>query len=349
MDTNQDHPDRKADEGAEVHASRRRFVGTVAAGIAAAPALAQAGAPPAAAPPRSLTPPPYPGPPFPRQKQDWPGLAGKMTPRPDHGETTYRGSGRLAGRRALITGGDSGIGRAVAIAFAREGADVAIGYLPAEELDAREVVALIRQAGRNAVALPGDIRDEAFCKKMVEQAVRQLGGLDILVNNAARQQSIDSILDLTTMELDWHFKTNLYALFWITKGRGAAPAAGVEHHHDGLGTGLRSIAEPAGLFADQGGPGGLHQVAGQAAGGQGDTRERGRSRTGVDAAAGDRRPDPEQSGKIWRGFADEAPGPAGRTGAGLCRAGGQRRELHHRPGVWRGRRRRQSLSRLYLA
>jgi NAD(P)-dependent dehydrogenase (short-subunit alcohol dehydrogenase family) len=105
----------------------------------------------------------------------------------------------------------------VAIAFAREGADVAIGYLPAEEADAREVIALIRQAGRNAVALAGDIRDEAFCKKMVEQAVRQLGGLDVLVNNAARQQSIDSILDLTTAELDWHFKTNLYALFWITK------------------------------------------------------------------------------------------------------------------------------------
>jgi NAD(P)-dependent dehydrogenase (short-subunit alcohol dehydrogenase family) len=216
--TTTDHPDRKPDDGAEVHASRRRFVGTVAAGIAAAPSLAQSQAAqsaPAAA--RSLTPPPYPGPPFPRQKQEWPGLAGKMTPRPDHGETTYRGTGRLMGRRALITGGDSGIGRAVAIAFAREGADVAIGYLPAEEADAREVVALIRQAGRNAVALPGDIRDEAFCRKMVEQAVRQLGGLDILVNNAARQQSIDSILELTTAELDWHFKTNLYALFWITK------------------------------------------------------------------------------------------------------------------------------------
>ncbi len=212
-----DDSDRK--DGRGVQPSRRRFVGTMAAGLAAAPALAQAqpGAQAAPAALRSLTPPPYPGPPFPRQKQDWPGLAGKMTPRPDHGETTYRGSGRLTGRRALVTGGDSGIGRAVAIAFAREGADVAIVYLPAEEADAREVIALIRQAGRNAVALPGDIRDEAFCKKMVEQAVRQLGGLDILVNNAARQQSIDSILELTTMELDWHFKTNLYALFWITK------------------------------------------------------------------------------------------------------------------------------------
>jgi NAD(P)-dependent dehydrogenase (short-subunit alcohol dehydrogenase family) len=210
-----DKPESKKD--GEVQSSRRRFVGGIAAGLAAAPALAENGRQTGAEPPRPMAPPHYARPPFPRQQQPWPGLAVKMTPRPDHGETSYRGSGRLSGRRALITGGDSGIGRAVAIAFAREGADVAIGYLPAEEADAREVMALIRQAGRNAVALPGDIRDEAFCKKMVDQAVRQLGGLDILVNNAARQQSVDSILDLTTAELDWHFKTNLYALFWITK------------------------------------------------------------------------------------------------------------------------------------
>jgi NAD(P)-dependent dehydrogenase (short-subunit alcohol dehydrogenase family) len=210
-----DKPESKKD--GEVQSSRRRFVGGMAAGLAAAPALADSGRQAGAEPPRPMAPPQYAKPPFASQQQPWPGLAGKMTPRPDHGETSYRGSGRLTGRRALITGGDSGIGRAVAIAFAREGADVAIGYLPAEEADAREVIALIRQAGRNAVALPGDIRDEAFCKKMVDQAVRQLGGLDILVNNAARQQSIESILDLTTAELDWHFKTNLYALFWITK------------------------------------------------------------------------------------------------------------------------------------
>jgi NAD(P)-dependent dehydrogenase (short-subunit alcohol dehydrogenase family) len=210
-----DKPESKKD--GEVQSSRRRFVGGMAAGLAAAPALAESGRQGGTEPPRPMAPPQYARPPFARQQQPWPGLAGKMTPRPDHGETSYRGSGRLSGRRALITGGDSGIGRAVAIAFAREGADVAIGYLPAEEADAREVIGLIRQAGRNAVALPGDIRDEAFCKKMVDQAVRQLGGLDILVNNAARQQSIESILDLTTAELDWHFKTNLYALFWITK------------------------------------------------------------------------------------------------------------------------------------
>src|ERR1700739_4330696 len=114
----------------------------------------------------------YPHPPFEKQSQPWPGLAGKMTPRPDHGETSYRGSGKLLGRRALITGGDSGIGRAAAIAFAREGADVAISYLPAEEPEAKEVVDLIRAAGRKAVAIPGDIKDAAFCKRLVDQAAQ---------------------------------------------------------------------------------------------------------------------------------------------------------------------------------
>ena len=159
----------------------------------------------------------YPAPPFPKQQQPWPGLTSKMNPRPDHGETSYKGSGRLKGRKALLTGGDSGIGRAAAIAYAREGADVAINYLPAEEADAREVVALIRAEGRKAVAIPGDIKDEAFCKKLVADAARELGGLDILVNNAARQFSRDSILDMTTAQFDETFKTNVYAMFWITK------------------------------------------------------------------------------------------------------------------------------------
>ena len=140
-----------------------------------------------------------------------------MVPPPDHGEKSYRGSGRLAGKKALITGGDSGIGRAVAIAFAREGADVAIGYLPVEKSDAKEVIALVKAEGRQAVALPGDIKDEGFCKRLVADAVRQLGGLDILVNNAGKQHSVDSIADITTKQFDETFKTNLYALFWITK------------------------------------------------------------------------------------------------------------------------------------
>jgi len=159
----------------------------------------------------------YPRPPFERQKQPFPGLARNMIPRPDHGETSYQGSGRLQGRKALITGGDSGIGRAVAIAFAREGADVAINYLPAEEEDAREVIELMLAEGRKAVALPGDIRDEIFCQGLVRRAAEQLGGLDILVNNAGRQQFCESIRDLTTEDFDATFKTNVYAMFWITK------------------------------------------------------------------------------------------------------------------------------------
>jgi NAD(P)-dependent dehydrogenase (short-subunit alcohol dehydrogenase family) len=159
----------------------------------------------------------YPKPPFKHQSQPWPGLAGKMEPRPDHGEKSYKGSGRLAGRKALITGGDSGMGRAAAIAYAREGADVAINYLPDEEPDAKEVIALIREAGRKAVAIPGDLRDEGFCKRLVDEAVKGLGGLDILVNNAARQQTHESILDISTEEFDHTMKTNIYAPFWITK------------------------------------------------------------------------------------------------------------------------------------
>ncbi len=159
----------------------------------------------------------YPKPPFPRQLQPWPGLARDMDPRPDHGETSYRGSGRLAGRRALITGGDSGMGRAAAIAYAREGADLAINYFPTEEPDAREVIDLIEAEGRIAVAIPGDLRDEVFCQELVSRAVSGLGGLDILVNNAGRQQSNASILDISTEAFDATMKTNIYAPFWIIK------------------------------------------------------------------------------------------------------------------------------------
>jgi NAD(P)-dependent dehydrogenase (short-subunit alcohol dehydrogenase family) len=159
----------------------------------------------------------YPAPPFKRQSQAWPGLAAKMEPPPDHGEKTYRGSGRLAGRKALITGGDSGMGRAAAIAYAREGADVAINYFPNEETDAREVIGYIKAEGRVGLAIPGDLRDEAFCKKLVEDAVQGLGGLDILVCNAARQQARESILDVTSEDFDATMKTNIYAPFWIIK------------------------------------------------------------------------------------------------------------------------------------
>lgn len=159
----------------------------------------------------------YPKPPFKEQSQPWPGLASRMEPRPDHGEKSYKGSGRLLGRKALITGGDSGMGRAAAIAFAREGADVAINYFPTEQPDADEVVDLIKQAGRKAVTIPGDLRDEDFCKKLVAETIDQLGALDTLVCNAARQQSRKSILDITTEDFDATMKTNIYAPFWIIK------------------------------------------------------------------------------------------------------------------------------------
>jgi NAD(P)-dependent dehydrogenase (short-subunit alcohol dehydrogenase family) len=205
--------------------SRRQMVGGVGAGMAVAaggPALAQdagqdrmrhATREDTFDDPRSK----YPKPPFRSQTQPWPGLARDMDPKPDHGERSYRGSGRLADRKALITGGDSGMGRAAAIAYAREGADVAINYFPTEEPDAQEVVALIRQAGRKAVAIPGDLRDEAFCQNLVAQAVQQLGGLDIVVCNAGRQQSRASILDLSSEDFDATMKTNIYAPFWIIK------------------------------------------------------------------------------------------------------------------------------------
>jgi NAD(P)-dependent dehydrogenase (short-subunit alcohol dehydrogenase family) len=159
----------------------------------------------------------YPHPPFKEQTQPWPGLAGKMSPKPDHGETSYRGSGRLAGRKALITGGDSGMGRAAAIAYAREGADVVINYLPAEEPDAQEVIHFIKEAGRKGFGIPGDLREEAFCQQLVKESVEQLGGLDIVVCNAGRQQSKASILDISSADFDATMKTNIYAPFWIIK------------------------------------------------------------------------------------------------------------------------------------
>ena len=159
----------------------------------------------------------YPKPPYKRQSQPWPGLGGKMDPPPDHGEKSYRGSGRLLGRKALITGGDSGMGRAAAVAFAREGADVAINYLPDEEPDASEVIALIKAEGRIGLPIPGDLRSEQFCQKLVAEAVRGLGGLDIVVNNAGRQQTRASILDVSSEDFDATMKTNIYAPFWIIK------------------------------------------------------------------------------------------------------------------------------------
>lgn len=154
---------------------------------------------------------------YPPQEQPYPGLQNRMNPRPDCGETSYRGSGRLAGRKALVTGGDSGIGRAAAIAFAREGADVALAYLPSEEPDAREVKELIEKAGRKAVLLPGDLADEAYCSHLAEQARHELGGLDILALVAGRQVATHGIEEIDTKQLTQVFAINVFSLFWTIK------------------------------------------------------------------------------------------------------------------------------------
>ncbi len=149
---------------------------------------------------------------------DHPGTTRAMDAKPDHGEESYRGSGRLEGKKALITGGDSGIGRAVAIAFAREGADVAIVYLPTEEEDAQETCRLIEDAGRTAVAIPADLREEEQCRQMVDRTVQEFGKIDVLVNNAAYQMAQPGgIEDITTEQFDRVMKTNLYGMFWLTK------------------------------------------------------------------------------------------------------------------------------------
>ena len=158
-----------------------------------------------------------PKPEYPQEPIEPPGLDSEMTPKADHGETTYKGLGRLTDRVALITGGDSGIGRAVAIAFAREGAHVAISYLPQEESDAQETCDWVTKANRKALALPGDIQDEAHCRDLVDRVFDKYGRLDLLVNNAAFQRTHESIEEFTTEEFDTTFRTNVYAMFWLCR------------------------------------------------------------------------------------------------------------------------------------
>ncbi|WFR97173.1 SDR family oxidoreductase [Rhizobium tumorigenes] len=163
----------------------------------------------------------YPKPPFPTQSQSIPGKTAQMNPKPDHGESSYKGSGRLAGKRAVITGGDSGIGRAVAIAFAREGADVLVSYLDEHE-DAAETKHYVEEAGRKAVLVPGDIQDAAHCRAIIDKAVSELGGIDILVNNAAHQNTFKDIAEISDEEWELTFRVNIHAMFYLTK-------AAVEH------------------------------------------------------------------------------------------------------------------------
>ncbi|RKQ39187.1 SDR family oxidoreductase [Enterobacter sp. R1(2018)] len=154
---------------------------------------------------------------YPKQKQPAPGIQAKMDPVPDCGESTYVGSGRLKDRKALVTGGDSGIGRAAAIAYAREGADVVINYLPAEQEDAEQVKVLIEEAGRKAVLIPGDLSDEKFARSLVQQAIKELGGLDILALVAGKQTAVEEIADLTSEQFQKTYAVNVFALFWITQ------------------------------------------------------------------------------------------------------------------------------------
>ena len=158
----------------------------------------------------------YPRPPFPAKKIAAPGQTGEVDPKPDHGETSYKGSGKLEGRAAIVTGGDSGIGRAVALAFAREGADVLISYLDEHE-DARETARLVEEAGKRAVLVQGDIGEEAHCKQIVAKAVAEFGKLDILVNNAAHQRSYEKLADITAEDWDKTFRTNIYAMFFLAQ------------------------------------------------------------------------------------------------------------------------------------
>lgn len=178
--------------------------------------------------------------------QPEPGLDEILKPQADHGEKTYRGTGRLVGRKALITGGDSGIGRAVAIAFAREGADVVINYLPSEEVDAQETLRLIQEAGRTGAAIPGDITSEAFCKTLVQKTLEKLGSIDILVNNAGKQQFVEDVEDVESSEFVRIFETNVFATFWITKAAVPHMPAGASIINN---TSIQSYQPSPGLLA----------------------------------------------------------------------------------------------------
>ena len=328
--------------------SRREIVGAGGASLAAAaagPAFAQGEAPSTQAT-RLVDPQDkYPRPPFKRQSQPWPGLASRMDPRPDHGEKTYRGSGRLAGRKALVTGGDSGMGRAAAIAFAREGADVAINHLPEEEPDAREVIELVRQEGRIGLSLPGDLRDEAFCKRLVDDALRGLGGLDILVMNAGRQQSRASILDISTDDFDATMKTNIYAPFWIIKAAlphlppGSAIVATTSEQAYDPSPDLYDYAQTKAATMNY-----VKSLAKQLAS-QGHPRQRRRARSNLDAAASQRRRDHGEAGKIRRPDFARPSGPARRTRFDLRATRSRGRELCDRSGVRLLRRDRPAVKR----
>ncbi len=269
-----------------------------------------------------------PKPPFDTPRQPMPGRTDEMTPRPDHGETSYRGSGKLAGKRAVITGADSGIGRAVAIAFAREGADVLVAYLN-EHDDAAETKKWIEQAGRKAVLVAGDVSSAEHCRHIVERAVAELGGLDILVNNAAHQASFESIDDIDDDEWEHTFAVNVHAMFYLVKA--AVPHlknGGVDHQH-GVGQRGHAEPEPARLRDDEGRDPEPQRRPRAAAGRGRHPRQRGRAGSGLDAA--DPVDDARREGpRVRQAGPDEASGPAGRARDGLRHARRPAVELHLR-------------------
>ena len=224
-----------------------------------------------------------PKPPFPPQKQAMPGLTRKMHPVPDHGEKTYKGAARLAGKKAIVTGGDSGIGRAVAVAFAREGADVLISYLSEQE-DAKETERLVEDAGRKAVLVEGDIQHAKHCRAIVDQAVKELGGIDILVNNAAHQATFKDIADISDEEWELTFRVNIHAMFYLTK-------AALPHMKPGsaiINTASINADVPnphaAGLRDHQGRDPEFHRRPRTASGEKGDSRQCGGAGADLDAA-----------------------------------------------------------------
>ncbi|MGZ2384160.1 NAD(P)-dependent dehydrogenase (short-subunit alcohol dehydrogenase family) [Rhizobium brockwellii] len=225
----------------------------------------------------------YPTPPFPSQKQPMPGFTAQMDPVPDHGEKSYRGSERLKGKRAIITGGDSGIGRAVAIAYAREGADLLLSYLDEDE-DADETKRLVEQAGRKAILVSGDIQDPAHCRQIVETAVKELGGIDILVNNAAHQASFKSIDEISDEEWELTFKVNIHSMFYLTKAAVAHMKPRQRHHQHGFDQFGQSEPDAACLCDDQGRDPEFHRRPCSASGRERHSRQCGGARAHLDAA-----------------------------------------------------------------
>ena len=245
-----------------------------------------------------------------------PGENSQMNPKPDHGEDSYRGLGRLKDKVAFITGGDSGIGRAIAIAFAREGADVCIGYLNEEE-DARETERWVKEAGRKALLLPGDIRDEEHCRRMIEQAFQQFGKIDMLINNAAFQMTHDSIEEFSTEEFDRTFKTNVYAMFWLCKFAIPRMEPGSVIINTASIQSFDPSPESARLRVHERRDRELYERLGKDGVEAGDSRKRCSARTGLDAAHPEH--DARRKGRKLRfGHAVRAGGAASGAGAALC-------------------------------